>query len=374
MWNEDRKAWLALAWFRSFGSRTLKKLRHHYAENGVRAFRAARDELLQLGVTEYLSDMFIKWRSDVDPDAFVEQLTKEDIRFILPTDEEYPSFLLHSSDPPQHLFVRGATLHLVRPVAVVGTRSMTTYGANVTHRLVGDLVHGGCDIISGLALGIDAAAHVRALDAGGYTVAVLAGGINNRSIYPRHHLVLANRILERNGSIVSELPPGTESLKHLFPLRNRIIASLSTAVIVVEGADSSGSLLTAKLALDENRDVFAVPGPITSEQSSGTNRLIKLGATPYLDPNDILMLFDRTIQTLQYPPPVLTKDERHLLDILNRPLHIDEIIRALNTSSAAVLGRLAMLELNGCIESQGANIYARTPLGKQAAETASCSA
>jgi DNA processing protein len=371
MWNEDRIAWLTLSWFSGFGSKTLRKLRQRFRDDGTRAVHATRIELLELGVTEYQSDAFLEWRAKTEPDMLARRLDAEHIRFVLPTEEEYPSFLLHASDPPQQLFVRGAPLMLTRPVAVVGTRAITGYGSRVTRQLVADLVKGGCDVISGLALGIDAAAHTSALDAGGHTVAVLAGGINDDAIYPRQNAGLAERILGSGGSIVSEVPPGTESLRHLFPLRNRIIASLSTAVIVVEAAESSGSLLTAKLALDENRDVFAVPGPITSEQSRGTNKLITLGATPYLAAEDVLRLFDPVTNVLQRPPPTLSDDERSLLEILDRPLHIDDIIRALDEPPASVSGRLSILELHGCVEQQGAQIYSRTLLGRDAVATPS---
>jgi DNA processing protein len=244
---------------------------------------------------------------------------------------------------------------------------MSVYGSQAVRHVVGELTRAGCEVISGLALGIDAMAHATALDAGGVTVAVLAGGVNDDAIYPRSNVQLAERILRERGTIISEMPPGTESFRHLFPLRNRIIAGLSTATIIVEAAESSGSLLTAKLALDENRDVFAVPGPITSEQSKGTNTLIKMGATPLLSPEDVLGLFDKR-HLRHVPPPRMTGEEKDILRILNRPIHIDELIRALEESPATVMGRLAVLELNGCITNQGAQTYMRTPRGKEAVE------
>lgn len=366
--DPSRLGWLVLASFSGFGSRTLRKLRSRFNDDGERAVHATRDELLRIGVTESASDKFLAWNASVEHQALARRLDTEGIRFVMKTDEEYPSYLLHTSDPPDSLFVRGATLSLRRPVGVVGTRAMSPYGSRAVRDIVGELTRAGCEVISGLAYGIDAMAHSVTLDAGGKTVAVLAGGVNNDAIYPRGNFQLAERIIANGGTVVSELPPGTESLRHLFPLRNRIIAGLSTTVVIVEAAESSGSLLTAKLALDENRDVFAVPGPITSEQSRGTNQLIKMGATPLLSPSDVLTLFDK--QHLRHaPPPHVTDEERALLELLDRPIHIDDLIRALAEPPATVMGRLTVLELNGCIGQEGPQTYVRTSRGKEATET-----
>ncbi|MEO5927084.1 MAG: DNA-processing protein DprA [Patescibacteria group bacterium] len=362
----SRLGWLSLASFSGFGSRTLRKLRQRFGDDGERAMNASRTELLALRVTDHVADMYLEWRSRIEYQALARRLEAEGIRFVMNTDDEYPSYLLHTSDPPDSLFIRGATLKLRRPVAVVGTRAMSGYGAMAVRHIVGELTRAGCEIISGLAYGIDALAHTVALDSGGTTVAVLAGGVNDDGIYPRGNVQLAERIIRERGTIISELPPGTESFKHLFPLRNRIIAGLSTATIVVEAAESSGSLVTAKLALEENRDVFAVPGPIMSEQSKGTNQLIKLGATPLLCPEDVLGLFDKA--GLRHAPPTsVTDDEKTVLQLLNRPLHIDDLIRALEEPPATVMSRLAILELSGCVIHHGAQIYARTLKGKEAA-------
>ncbi|MFA5935480.1 MAG: DNA-processing protein DprA [Patescibacteria group bacterium] len=368
MWDDDRKGWLTLAWFSGFGSRTLRKLRRRFDGDGVRAMKATRKQLLHCGITERASDGYLAFRSKVDPDMLMRRLDAESIRFVLPPDDEYPSYLLHASDPPESLFIRGAPIVLTRPVAVIGTRAMTHYGATATKLLVGELARAGCEIISGLALGIDGMAHRAALDAGARTIAVLAGGINDDAIYPRNHLRLAARILEEGGSIVSEFPPGTESLRHLFPLRNRIIASMSTVTIVVEAAESSGSLVTAKLALEENRDVFAVPGPITSEQSAGTNRLLVHGATPCLNAQDVLSLFGKNVSPPPKPPP-LSEEDLDLLQLLERPFHIDDIIRTLELPTATITSRLAVLVLHGCVEQQSGDMYARSAMGRAAVET-----
>lgn len=362
-WDENRLGWLGLAWFESFGAKTLRRLRTHYHDDGAQAFGISRNALLALGVSEKITSKFIDWRYKVDPAMLARRCEADQIRFILDDEDEFPTFLKHSSVSPAVLFLRGAFLKTTKPIAVVGTRAMTNYGARVTEDICRDLTLAGCEIISGLALGVDAKAHATALDMGGVTVAVLAGGGDDRSIYPRNNIQLAQRIIKNRGTILSEFPPGTESFKHYFPLRNRLIAGLCVATVVIEAAESSGSLITAKLALEENRDVFVVPGPITSEQSSGTNRLLQAGAIPCLGARDILSLFEFKAET-----PVqsinITEDERALLEILDRPIHIDELIRALEISPAIMTSRLSTMELNSLVEHQGAGVYCRTKLGR----------
>ncbi|MBU1033278.1 MAG: DNA-processing protein DprA [Patescibacteria group bacterium] len=358
-WDKNRLCWLTLAWFDGFGARTLRKLRALYSNQGDRAYNVSRETLISLGVNSNHADKFISWRKDVVPEMLARRLDAEKIRFVLECEDEFPSYLKHSSDPPACLFIRGATLQLNRPIAIVGTRAITSYGFRVTKFLSRELALAGCEIISGLALGIDGCAHESVLEVGGKTVAVLANGCSDATIYPRHNFPLAKRIMEKGGSLVSELPPGTCSFKHLFPLRNRIIASLSVATIVVEAAEGSGSLITAKLALEENRDVFAVPGPITSMQSGGTNNLIKLGAIPCTGPEEVLKLFELE-QEKPREPIILTDEERSLIDMLDRPLHKDELIRAMEKSPAEISSLLTSLELKGAIEHEGANIYSRS--------------
>lgn len=364
VWDEHRLGWLGLAWFEGFGARTLRKLRSRYHEDGERAFGISRMELLSLGITEAVVDRFIHWRGLVEIPMLARRCDAEAIRFILDDDPEFPAYLKHSSDPPATLFLRGALLAPSKPIAVVGTRAITSYGTRVTEDICRELAEAGCEIVSGLALGVDAKAHDAALSANGITIAVLAGGNNDAAIYPRTNVPLAKRILENNGTLMTEFPPGTEGLKHHFPLRNRLIASLCQATVIIEAAEASGSLITAKLALEENRDVFVVPGPITSEQSAGTNRLLKFGAIPCLGASDILELFDVTPQ-LSQNSLIINDEERTLLETLDRPLHIDDLIRALEILPSLISSQLSLLELRGLVEHQGGGVYARTRLGKR---------
>jgi DNA processing protein len=193
--------------------------------------------------------------------------------------------LLQLAKPPRTLFIIGE-LPTIRPViAVVGTRRPTAYGKEVSFDLAYKLAGRGAVIVSGLAFGVDAFAHRGALGAGGMTIAVLAGGLD--TIYPRAHQALAKQIVTRGGALVSEYPDGTPARKHHFLARNRLISGLSDAVIITEAAQRSGALSTVNHAIDQNKDVYAVPGPITSPLSAGPNRLIKEGASPLLDVTDI---------------------------------------------------------------------------------------
>src|SRR5688572_22354079 len=204
-------------------------------------------------------------------------------------DDRYPPLLRAIHDPPETLYVRGSVDALHRPaLGVVGTRKMTPYGATAVRMLIPAAARAGAVIVSGLALGIDAAAHAACLEHGGTTVAVLAGGVDAPSVGPRTNAALAERIVANGGALVSEHPPGTHPMTFGFPLRNRIIAGLCGATLVIEAAAKSGALITAYQALDGGRDVLAIPGPITSPASAGTNGLLRRGAVPITAAADLL--------------------------------------------------------------------------------------
>ena len=356
-----RKYWLGLCWFEQFGSRTLWRLWKKLNMNGQRAWNANFALLRQIGVRQKAAEDFIEWRKKIDLSAFSRRCKAEGIDFILPDDDQYPQILKEIPDPPLCIFSRGTTIQPSNlSIGVVGTRACTPYGLRVTRDIVGELAAQGIPIISGLALGIDGAAHRAALESKGRTIAVLGSGVNSEAIYPRQHANLAKEILDNNGTIISEFPPGTEGLPFHFPLRNRIIASLSHAILVVEAAQKSGSLITAKLALDYNREVFAIPGPITNKASSGTNELIKTGAIPCTDAKDILDHFE--LKCARDPPkPInLTEMEQAVLNLLTHPLHADDIVRALKITSSEMAPILTNLELHGIIMQEEPNTYSRT--------------
>jgi DNA processing protein len=258
---------------------------------------------------------------------------------------EYPPLLAAIHDPPRRLFLRGeGTIEMLSgpAVAVVGTRSCSAYGAQVARRLGRELAAAGATVISGMARGIDAEAHRGALEAGGPTVAVLGCGIDRD--YPRAHSALARRIAEV-GLLVSEYEPGVEPAPWRFPARNRIIAGLAQATVIVEARAKSGALITADFALEDGRDVFAVPGEITSALSRGTNELLRLGAAPLLEARDVLELLG-----LEQAPARrgarLSAQASYVRELLaDRSASIDELIERSGLAADAVAAALVELEL-----------------------------
>jgi DNA processing protein len=260
---------------------------------------------------------------------------------------ELPPLLRAIHDPPEQLYLRGAAEPelLSRPaVAVVGARACSPYGSQVARMVGRDLAAVGVVVVSGLARGVDGEAHRGALEAGGHTVAVLGCGIDRD--YPAAHASLARAIAERS-LLVSEYEPGVEPLPFRFPARNRIVAGLCAATIVVEARERSGALITADFALEEGREVFAVPGEITSALSAGTNALLRLGATPLTSADDVL-------ESLGIESPERSTNNHPLLELL--PASADELCRKSGLTAREVATALAELELSGLV-LEGDGVY-----------------
>ena len=260
-------------------------------------------------------------------------------------DRGFPSHLSAIYDPPPRLYLRGSRPELLAGpcVAVVGARSCSSYGAQVARSLARELAAAGVVVVSGLARGIDGEAHRGALEAGGLTIAVLGCGIDRD--YPRSHTELARRIAA-DGLLVSEYPAGIEPAPWRFPARNRIVAGLSLAVVVVEARERSGALITADFALEEGRDVFAVPGEITSSLSAGSNALLKLGAIPLLAADDVLTTLGLE-QTARTPAPVGGDNATVLACLQHGVAGADEIAARTGLPAERVASVLVELELDG---------------------------
>ena len=269
-----------------------------------------------------------------------------DVRVVERGDRPFPRALAAIFDPPARLFVRGsAPLEVLdrAAVAVVGARSCSSYGAQVARLLGRELGRAGLVVVSGLARGIDGHAHRGALDAGAPTVAVLGCGIDRD--YPAAHRELAAEI-RATGLVVSEYAPGVEPAPWRFPARNRIVAGLCAATVVVEARERSGALITADFALEEGREVFAVPGEITSALSKGANRLLRVGATPLTEPGDVLEAFGLTSPAP--PRPEVSPDAARVLAALaDGAAGADDLARATRLGAGAVSAALVELELNG---------------------------
>lgn len=275
---------------------------------------------------------------------------------------DYPALLAEIAQPPETLYIRGSLKPLKAPcLAVVGTRTPSAYGKQVTPSLAASLARAGITIVSGLAIGIDTLAHEAALETGGKTVAVLGSGVDEMSVYPPENRTLARRIVESGGAVISEFPEGTEPKPFHFPQRNRIIAGMSQGVLVIEAREKSGALITANFALEENRDVFAVPGPITVPTSAGPNRLIAAGAQAVLDADAILDAWRIERPAFAAPPDAPGESGHPLLaHFPATPIHVDELIRASGLPAAQANVELAKLELAGYIRNLGGGIYAKS--------------
>lgn len=277
-----------------------------------------------------------------------------------PDSQEYPDLLSHISDKPPILFYRGNLSLLATPcIGVVGTRKLTPYGKQVATAITRDLVRHGFTIVSGLALGADTAAHQATLENEGQTIAILGTGIDDPTIFPQSNVGLARAILDKGGLIMSEYPAGTHGTKFTFPRRNRIISGISKGVVVIEADEKSGALITARCALEQNRDVFAVPGPIFSPRSVGPNKLIQAGAKLVLSASDIIQEYQEL--------PLFTQSKRHQGTPLEEKIlaivqshgqpFIDTIIAESGTETHHVISALSMLELRGAIKSTPGGRY-----------------
>jgi DNA processing protein len=286
-----------------------------------------------------------RWRSferRFDERAYLESLVAAGRRFLPRSEREFPPLLRAIHDPPAGLFLRGTAEPelLSRPaVAIVGARACSGYGASVARSLSRELAAAGLVVVSGLARGIDAETHRGALEAEGATVAVLGCGIDRD--YPAAHAELARRVAD-SGLIVSEYAPGVEPAPWRFPARNRIVAGLCAATVVVEARERSGALITADLALEEGREVFAVPGEITSSLSVGTNALLKLGAAPLTSSADVLASFG-------IKPEAPQTERSPLLELL--PASADELVRRTGLAADEIARALVELELAGLVSA-----------------------
>ena len=273
--------------------------------------------------------------------------------------ENIPEMLREIADPPKELYIQGQLPSSeTKLLCVVGSRKYTQYGKDVCEKLISGLRGYNICIVSGLALGIDAIAHKSALDAGLKTIAIPGSGLDESVLYPSTHKQLAEKILEKGGALISEFEPKFRATPYSFPQRNRIMAGMSHAVLVIEAEIKSGTLITSKFATEYNRDVLTVPGSIFSKNSEGPNMLIRLGATPVRSSEDILEALGFKIneepKNLELKYSDCSKEELLVIKILNEPMEKDELIRALKMPVSRASTVLSIMEIKGLIkESMG---------------------
>ena len=356
---ETAKYWVGFHRVPFIGPTRIARLLRQFGDLG-RAWDAPPDELRAV-LDERSVESLLKSRAKLSLDDEMDRIERLGLTVLTRQDEDYPRRLGEISAPPAVLYVKGELLPEDGvAVAVVGTRRMTSYGREVTARLAGELAEVGVTIVSGLARGVDGAAHQAALRAGGRTIAVLGSGPN--VVYPPEHRTLAGHIVE-HGALVADYPPDTKPDAPNFPARNRIISGLSLGVVVVEAPARSGALITTDFAADQGRDVFAVPGSILSTTSAGCNKLLRDGATLVTTADDILEelnLGRRQQQVAVQQALPMAEDERRLLALLGaEPQHIDEVAAAANLPIARAGALLVTMELKGLVRNAGARHYAR---------------
>ncbi len=368
---DEYNYWLGFSVFPGVGSSRFKLLLDHFG-SAEKAWNASASELLESGLGEALTAKFELFRAEFSFEKYLNLLEQKNVSCILLTDTQYPRLLKQIEKAPFVLYVKGSIDALqgisfdyaqeknIKTIGIVGTRKITQYGRDATTFLTQELVQSGFTVVSGLAYGVDTVAHTTTIAQNGITIAVLGSGVDlctppiNEPIY--------NSILDSGGVIVSEVPVGIGPSKGSFPARNRIIAGLSQGVIVTEGAEDSGALITADYAFQFNRKVFAVPGSITSGMSKGPYKLIQKGAKLVTSGEDILKEFQ--ISNIKFPIPNKkeikgeTEEEQRILDLLqNEALSLDQIVRETGMHPSQVGSLLSLMEIKGMIKSVESGIF-----------------
>ena len=325
------------------------------------AWRAPIQQLQAARLDRRALENLLDARRRLDPAAEYERVQRASVQIVTLDDAHYPANLRQVDAAPPVLYVRGelsAADDLA--VAIVGTRRASAYGREVAHNLAGECARAGVTVVSGLALGVDTVAHRAALEAGGRTIAVLGSGLDQ--LYPGQNRALADEIA-RQGAVVSDYPLGTRPEAQNFPPRNRIISGLSRAVAIVEAGQRSGALITAEFALDQGRDLYAVPGSILASGSVGCNDLIRQGAAPLLSPADLLaglqveqVALHREMRAALPPDP---QEARLLAHLSTDPQHVDDIVRQSALPFPQVSSMLAMMELKGLVRQVGGMSYVK---------------
>lgn len=361
MQSDNLKYWIAFNRIRGIGRVRFKLLESGF-DSIQAAWNASESELRAAGLDARTIRAIVNGRQSVNPDAELEALERSGVRALTWHDADYPPRLKQIYDLPPLLYVKGDLLpDDERSIAVVGTRKPSPYGVQVAEKMVRDIAEAGVAVVSGLARGVDGIAHGAALNGGARTIAVLGSGVD--VIYPREHQRLAARIVE-NGALVSEHPLGTRPDARNFPRRNRIMSGMTLGTLVIEAGKESGALITAGQALEENREVFAVPGNIFSPTSKGVNSLIrKSEAKLVTNCEEILIELNLTAVSRQIQMAAIFPEDETEAELLRYitydPVHIDDVCRSSGKAAAHVSSTLAMMELKGLVKQVGGMNYIR---------------
>jgi len=353
----------ALNKINGLGPQKMKILLDFFGESEI-IWKSNFQSLIQSGIGENLSNKIILERKKINPDEEMEKMTKENIQMIDFGNPLYPPLLREIPSAPYILYAKSelkiSEIFSGYLISIVGSRKMTSYGKQVAYSFARDLATAGITVVSGMALGIDSEAHLGALETKGKTIAVLGSSLEDSYIGPRANYNLSRRIIE-SGALISDFPLGTQSTPGNFPARNRLMAGLTLGTLVIEAQLQSGTLITANLAVEFNREVFSVPGPIFSESSEGTNKLIKNGAKLVTSVQDILEelnLEKRTeIKKAREIIPDSEEEEIILKNLGGEAIHIDKLVKLTKLKTASILSTLAMMEMKGMIKNIGGQNY-----------------
>ena len=358
----QKEYWFWICNINGIGYQKITDLITYFGEPSE-VFTAKEEQLMQIGSLEERDIAYLKNRHKEDEvKKYYELLEKEQIKFYLPTDEAYPSRLKHIFDPPYAIYAKGKLPEEDRlSVAIIGARQCTNYGKEVALFFAKQLAQQGIQVISGLATGIDGYGHMGALEGNGYTLGILGCGINK--VYPESNYRLYEQ-LEQQGGILSEYGQNVLPKAFHFPRRNRLIAGMSDAILVVEARERSGSFITVDQGLEQGKDIFVIPGRITDELSIGCNRLVKMGAEIVCHPNDIIEHYHigtNVIEHKQRQKKHFSEIQKKILGVLSvSPIHISHIVEALHIEMGIAMENLLWLELEGEIKQVTRNYYAIT--------------
>ncbi len=356
--DNEKLYWLAFSAFNGIGPKRFALLTNYFG-SAKKAWRAKEKDLLEIGLGPKLTTELLKFRRDFKPRSYFLRLRENEIECYFLDDEKYPESLKKIDNPPFLLYVKGA----IGPkdnlaIAVVGTRKMTGYGGQVTESLVTELVSAGLTIVSGLARGVDSMAHKAALSAGGRTIGVLACGLD--IVYPPENASLVKDIINGQGAVISEFPLGMQPMPGSFPARNRIISGLALGTVIIEAPEKSGALITARLAAEQGREVFAIPGPVTSPNAAGPSHLIKMGAKLVFKIDDILEELGIESEKDRDSKKIIAEniDEERVLSLIkDEAKHIDEIVRQTGFDPGKVASIMSLMEIKGKVRNLGNMIY-----------------
>ena len=363
--SDKRYQWLALYMIQGLGNIAIKKLLERFQEPEL-IFKASLAELSGVeGIREEIARSIVEKRYSGDPDKELKKAESKGVRILTYSDPGYPGLLKEIHDPPMVLFVKGNDIPVNHTfISVVGSRNSTSYGQKAAEKIGQGLARRGLGVVSGMARGIDSASHWGCMEGKGFTIAVLGTGVD--VIYPGSNRKLYEQICLK-GAVISEFPMGAPPTPNNFPIRNRIISGLSRGTVIVEATKNSGSLITASLALDQGRELFAVPGSINSFKSTGCHYLIKQGAGLIENADDILEALGMNYPCVQktdtfreMPPVLMDEMETAMYNIIgDYPIHIDQITRDGNMEPGDASSLLMKMELKGIIRQLPGKMFVR---------------